>query len=35
MSGTIIPEVTKAMYMANPDRPIIDRKTILVKGESL
>jgi hypothetical protein len=35
MSGAIVPEVTKAMYMANPDSLIIDRKAILVKGESL
>lgn len=35
MSGTIVPEFTKAMYMAEPDGSIIDRKVILVKGESL
>jgi hypothetical protein len=35
MSGAIVPEFTKAMYMAEPDGPIIDRKVILVKGESV
>jgi len=35
MSGTIVPESTKAMYMAEPDGKIIDRTVILVKGESV
>ena len=34
MLGTIIPKVIKAMYVAEPDTTIIDRKVILVKGES-
>jgi hypothetical protein len=34
MLGTIIPKVIKAIYVAKPDPTIIDRKVILVKGES-
>ena len=35
MSETIVPEFTKAMYMAEPDVLIIVSKDILVKGESV